>query len=61
MIETAVGAAFTYFLYHPEHETMRSNVEYYRTLDNVKESFFTNMHIKKYQVRQAVQTKLTVP
>ena len=49
-MELAVGAAYTYLLYHPEHETMKKNVEYYRTLDNVKEDYFVDLRAKKYQV-----------
>ena len=50
MMELAVGAAYTYLLYYPEHETMKNNVQYYRTLDNVQESYFKDLHAKKYQV-----------
>ena len=51
MMELAVGAAHTYLLYYPEHETMKNNVQYYRTMDNVQESYFKDLHAKKYQVR----------
>ena len=50
MMELAVGAAYTYLLYYPEHETMKNNVQYYRTMDNVQESYFKDLHAKKYQV-----------
>ena len=45
-----MGAAYTYLLYYPEHETMKNNVQYYRTMDNVQESYFKDLHAKKYQV-----------
>ena len=54
MIELAVGAAYTYLLYYPEHETMKNNVQYYRTMDNVQESYFKDLHAKKYQVGRSV-------
>ncbi len=50
MKELAASAAYTYHLYHQDHEAMRGNVDYYRTLDGVKDEYFRDLHAKKYQV-----------
>ena len=49
-MEVAVSAAYTFLLYNQKHEMMQDNVRYYRSLDDVKESYFKDLHAKKYQV-----------
>ncbi len=46
----AVSAAYTYLLANPRHETMKKNIEFYRTLHTVKPSYFYNREAKPYQV-----------
>ena len=47
--ELASSAAYTFLLTHPKHESMIKNVEYYRTLPQVKPEYFIDLQSERKQ------------
>ena len=46
----AAGAAFTYYMIHPEDSAIIESIQYYRTLDEVQDTDFKDLERKQYQV-----------
>ena len=48
--ERAASAAYTYLMKHPEHEPMQNNVQYYRSMPEIKPSYFRDLESKVHMV-----------
>ena len=50
----AISAAFTVATANPNHDYMLKNLEFYRTMQKAKESYFVDLEAKQYQVALVV-------